>query len=454
LNLPGRKIAGKMAPWVVAAVCALQAAMAATSGLGFWRPVDDALRLPVQMPLEIDWISAVVLAAVALASAAANIVGSNGDSRRRINLGSLTLMLMTGMDGAVMVRDLFSLYVFLEITAVASFILIAMEKDAGALEGAFKYVILSGLATAAMLAANALIFMRAGSLRFADIGVTLSSGDAAVQTALVLYVAAFCVKAGVVPFHGWLPGAYSASPDAVSVLLAGVVTKVAGAFAVIRLAGGLFAGLAAPGAAFMALGAFSIVVGAFAAIGQTDMKRMLAYSSISQIGYIILAAGLGTPLAIAGAVLHFFNHSVFKSLLFVNAAAVREQTGTTDMNSLGGLAEKMKVTGVTSAVGFLSTAGIPPFSGFWSKLLIIMALAAERQWFYASLALLMSVVTLAYFLIMQRKVFFGKLREGLEGIKEARAPITGVAVALAGISTAVGVLFPVAMVLMRRYGII
>jgi len=238
------------------------------------------------------------------------------------------------------------------------------------------------------------------------------------------------------------------------VLLAGIVTKVAGVYAVIRLESGVFAGLAAPGRAFMILGVFSILVGAFAAIGQKSMKRMLAYSSISQIGYIILAAGLGTPLALAGALLHFFNHATFKSLLFVNAAAVREQCGTDDMEKLGGLSEKMKVTGWTSVIGFLSTAGIPPLSGFWSKLLIIMALAGSGHWAYAALALLASVVTLAYFLILQRKVFFGKLREGLEGIRESRVSLRAVSVTLAALTAAVGVLFPVVLVIMHNHGLV
>jgi len=257
-----------------------------------------------------------------------------------------------------------------------------------------------------------------------------------------------------VPFHGWLPGAYSAAPDPVSVLLAGIVTKVAGVYVIIRMMSGLFSGLAAPGRAFMVLGALSIVVGAFGAIAQKNMKRMLAYSSISQIGYIILAAGLGTPLALIGALLHFFNHAVFKSLLFVNAATVQEQAGSTDLDKLGGLAEKMKVTGWTSVAGFLSTAGVPPFSGFWSKLLIIMALCAAGQWFYAALALLMSLVTLGYFLILQRKVFFGMLRDGLEDIREGRPALRNTAITLACVTGLAGILFPVVLFILNNHGLV
>ena len=466
LNLPRRTTGGRLATWVVGAACLIQAFIAVTSGQGFWRCVDHVLTLPVPVSLKVDYISGIILFTIALVAAAANVVGLGSDLRRRQSLGSLTLILMAGMNGVVMVDDLFSLYIFLEITAVSSFILIAMEKKLDALEGAFKYLVLSGLATASMLAANMLIFMRLGSLRFADVaealssgalitsGTLLSSGELTVGVALVLYVAAFCVKAGVAPFHGWLPGAYSSASSSVSVLLAGIVTKVAGVYVVIRLEHSVFAGIAAPGRAFMILGAFSIVIGAFAAIGQKSMKRILAYSSISQVGYIILAAGLGTPLALAGALLHFFNHATFKSLLFVNAASVQEQCGSDNTENLGGLSEKMKVTGWTSVIGFLSTAGIPPLSGFWSKLLIIMALIAAGHWGFAALALLMSVVTLGYFLVLQHKVFFGRLREGLEGIREGRISLISVSLVLAVLTVAAGVLFPVVLVIMHNSGLV
>jgi multicomponent Na+:H+ antiporter subunit D len=238
------------------------------------------------------------------------------------------------------------------------------------------------------------------------------------------------------------------------VLLAGITTKVVGVYVIIRLMSDVFVGLAAPSQAFMLLGAFSIVVGAFAAIGQREMKRMLAFSSISQMGYIILAAGLATPLALIGAVVHFVNHALFKSLLFVNATAVEEQTGTTEFEKLGGLTEKLKVTGWTSVIGLLSTAGIPPLSGFWSKLLIIVALAMAGQWLYAALAVLMSLVTLGYFLILQRKVFFGKLREGFEELHEARGSLVGASLALAGLTTALGLLFPLVLIILSNFGLV
>jgi multicomponent Na+:H+ antiporter subunit D len=246
----------------------------------------------------------------------------------------------------------------------------------------------------------------------------------------------------LVPFHGWLPDAYSSAPAGVSILLAGIVTKATGVYTLIRLTTAVFGFSAPVKSILLFVGAISIIIGALAALGQKDFKRMLAYSSISQIGYIIIGLGTGTPLGIVGAVFHLFNHAVFKSLLFVNSAAVEEQTGTRDMDKMGGLSDKMPVTGATSVVAFCSTAGIPPFSGFWSKLIIFMALWQVGLYTYAAIAMLASVITIAYFLSMQRRVFWGKLAEGFEQLKEANLAFTIPAILLALITVGVGVCFP------------
>jgi multicomponent Na+:H+ antiporter subunit D len=180
---------------------------------------------------------------------------------------------------------------------------------------------------------------------------------------------------------------------------------------------------------------------------------MLAYSSISQVGYIIIGAACATPLGLLGAFLHFFNHATFKSLLFVNSAAVEMQTGTRNLDKLQGLASKMKITGGTSAVGFLSTAGIPPLSGFWSKVIIIVALWQVGYYSYAVIALLASILTLAYFLILQRKVFFGKPSADTENIKEANIGISFSALLLATIIIAVGIGFPFVLIFLRLKGL-
>jgi multicomponent Na+:H+ antiporter subunit D len=160
------------------------------------------------------------------------------------------------------------------------------------------------------------------------------------------------------------------------------------------------------------------------------------------VGYIILGLGCGTYLGMVGAVLHLFNHCVFKSLLFVNSAALEQRTGTTDMNRMGGLGSLMPVTGTTSVIASLSMAGVPPFSGFWSKLIIVVALWQTGMHAYAAVAVMLSVVTLAYVLILQRKVFFGKVGYGMGDVREASWGLAVPAIVLAAITTGVGLLLP------------
>jgi multicomponent Na+:H+ antiporter subunit D len=356
----------------------------------------------------------------------------------------MMLAIACGMNGVVLVTDIFSLYVFMEITAVASFILIAFFKDIDALEGAFKYIMLSAFATALMLVSISLILLVSGSTGFSDISASLKVSQNAfpIMFAISIFIVGLFIKAGLMPFHGWLPDAYSSAPAPVSVLLAGIVTKTVGVYTLMRLTISVF-GFSGPiQHVFLLVATISIVLAALAAIGQTDFKRMLAYSSISQIGYIILGLGCATPLGIAGAIFHLFNHAIFKSLLFVNAASVESQAGTRDMTKMGGLAAKMPVTGATSILASLSAAGVPPMAGFWSKLMIITALWVSGNRVYAVIAILASVITLGYFLYMQRTVFFGKLNQEFKDIKEAGWGLVFPSIMLGAIILAVGFVFP------------
>ncbi|MDD2752341.1 MAG: proton-conducting transporter membrane subunit, partial [Candidatus Omnitrophica bacterium] len=261
--------------------------------------------------------------------------------------------------------------------------------------------------------------------------------------ALGLFICGFFIKAGLVPFHGWLPDAYSSAPAPVSIFLAGIVTKTTGVYTLIRIFISIFGFSGQSVRILLLVGVVSVVIGAIAAIGQKDFKRMLAYSSISQVGYIILGLGCGSALGLAGAILHIFNHAIFKSLLFVNSAAVEAQTGKTNMEEVSGLGEKMPVTCVTSVLGSLSCAGIPPLAGFWSKLLIILALWISGNYIFAGIAILTSVLTLAYLLSIQRRLFFIKSNaQDNSQIKEAGFGISLASLILAFISVATGIFFP------------
>jgi proton-translocating NADH-quinone oxidoreductase chain N len=459
-NIPARKAGAKIVAGIASAVCVIQMGISATSGSLAWADATEFLNtgLPFGAKLQIDLTGAIALFTIGLVALVSLVINRSTEDRRGFNFANLLMMIVIGMNGIVMVRDIFSLYVFLEITGVTSFIMIAMQKRLDAFEGAFKYLVMSALASVSMLLAIAIVFLTTGGVDYGSLSAYLSASKGALPAQMyvsfILFITGFSIKSGAFPFHGWLPDAYSSAPTPVSVLLSGIVTKTAGIYVIMRLMMDVFGDTGIVGRVFMIIGSASILVGAVAAIGQKNYKRLLAYSSISQLGYITLAAGLGTPLAFAGALLHFFNHAVFKSLLFVNASAVETATGTLDMDAFGGLGYRMPVTAGTSVVGFLSAAGIPPLSGFWSKLLIIIALMQAKAYVFAGIALLGSVLTLCYTLYIQKKVFFGKLKEEWEHIKEARPLNTVPALVLAGITAAVGVLFPLVLLWMQSEGLI
>ncbi|MFA6433137.1 MAG: proton-conducting transporter membrane subunit [Elusimicrobiales bacterium] len=365
----------------------------------------------------------------------------------RVPYYSLILTSVSAMCGIVTTGDFFTLYIFIEVLAVTSFALIACDESAAGLEGAIKYFLLTFPASLLILFGIAFLMLTAGTFSFESIKIIIASGMpvGAVVFAVTLILLGFLIKSGVVPFHAWTPDAYQGSYAPVSAYLAGIVTKISGVYAVIKISMmlRLFEVKAYHTAdLLMFLGMLSIAVGALSALRQKEFKRMLAFSSISQIGYIILAAGMGTPLAILGAIFHLVNHATFKTVLFLNSASLEKSAGTSDMDKLGGMEHAMPWTSWTSIVALLSTAGVPPLSGFWSKLIIIIALWDGGAKAYAVLALLFSAVTLAYFLVMQKKIFFGKPTEASHNAREVRPAMLVPVVAMCLIIAALGVFFP------------
>ncbi|HNT29788.1 MAG TPA: proton-conducting transporter membrane subunit, partial [bacterium] len=212
--------------------------------------------------------------------------------------------------------------------------------------------------------------------------------------------------------------AHPSAPAPVSALLSGVLIKVLGVFALVRVIFTLFHRADVFLDLLALLGILSILLGAVLALAQWDYKRLLAYSSISQVGYIILGIGIGTPLGVMGALLHMLNHGVFKSLLFLNAGAVEYRLGTRDIREMGGLENRMPLTSTSAIFGFLSLAGVPPLNGFWSKLFIILAAIQVGANGYAVIAALASVITLGYALKVMKQAFFGELNTKWENVRE------------------------------------
>ena len=399
----------------------------------------------VNLRLALDGFSLFMLLAVSLVGLAASLFSIDYMEHygAKANYYALYLVMIAGMNGLILAHDLFSVYVFLEVAAVASYALVAFGLGHDELEAAFKYLMLSVVASAFLVAGIAVIFGMTGHLDFAAVAAGLKELNAGpvVAIASAFFLLGFGLKAALIPFHAWLPDAHPSAPAPISAVLSGLLIKVSGVYAMTRIFLNVFGLTPALSTVLMWLGVLSLVVAAFLALGQKDMKRMLAYSSISQVGYVVLGIGIGTPLGIAGGLFHLFNHALAKGLLFLTSGSVQQATGTRDLDAMGGLAKRMPVTAATNLVGSLSIAGVPPLNGFWSKLLIIMALVQARHPVFAVVAVLASVLTLWYYLLIQRKAFFGQLNAKWAAVKEAPFWMTAATVLLAVLCVGIGIFF-------------
>ncbi|MFC1753174.1 complex I subunit 5 family protein [Thermoproteota archaeon] len=383
--------------------------------MGSWPP-------PIGINLVLDGLSSFMLIIISLVSFMATLFSVKYMEMytSKLRYYSLFLIMVAGMNGVVLTGDLFNLFVFLEIASIASYALVGFGCFHEELEASFKYLVLGSVASTFVLLGIAVAYASFGTLNMAHISMLMQgAGMGSVPMfVLALFIVGFGLKAALVPFHAWLPDAHPSAPAPISAMLSGVVIKAIGVYALVRIIFNVFGLTPLLSQVLMILGVISMIVGVFLAVGQWDIKRLFAYHSISQIGYVVLGIGLGTPLGILGGLFHLANHSIFKSLLFLNAGAVEYTTQTRDLKKMGGLREKMPVTSTTSFIASLAIAGIPPFNGFWSKLIIILACVMANRIGFAMWAVLGSIMTLASFLKVQKFGFFGKLPETLKDIRE------------------------------------
>ena len=376
---------------------------------------------PIGIDMRIDALATLLLLVVSIVGLAISLYAV--DYMRRFSARSyfysLFLLMVCGMNGVILAGDLFNLYVFLEVAAIASYSLVAFGCAHEELEASFKYIVLGTLTSALILTGVALVYGITGTLNLGHIAgrIAETGMEAPLLLAFGLFIVGFGFKSALVPFHAWLPDAHPSAPAPVSAMLSGVLIKAIGIYVLARLAFNVFGINDIALSMLRWLGLLSMVVGGLMAVGQKDIKRLFAFSSISQVGFMILGLGLGTPLGIIGGIYHLVNHSMFKSLLFLNAGSVEYATGIRDMNRLGGLNTKLPVTGATSLVGSMSIAGLPPFNGFWSKLIIVLACIESGHYGLATVAVLISIVTLAYQLKVQRLAFFAALPETLKDLR-------------------------------------
>lgn len=334
---------------------------------------------------------------------------------------TLLMLITAGMMGIAVTGDLFNMFVFLEIAAIASYALVAFGVDAEELEASFKYMVMGEIGGLTFLLAIALLYAKTSTLNLADMSVALQLTRNTTFFWLVLgmMVFAFSIKAALVPFHAWLPDAHPAAPAPISSLLSGIFIKVLGLYTIARLVYNVFGLSRATDPLFfnilIGIGLASIAFAGLTALSQKDYKRLLGFSSVSQVGYIMLGFGIGNLYGIAGAIFFILAHALAKGLLFLTSGAVVHRTGTRDIDKLAGLGEKMSTTAWSFRLGALSLIGLPPFVGFFAKLLIIIgALKAGFIWL-AVVAIGLSALTLAYLLKIETSVFMKK------GKIEARA---------------------------------
>jgi len=397
--------------------------------LGNWSPVKD---YAIGIGVEVDGLNAFFALLVSLTTFLSGWYSIKYMSRDEGQdyYYTLYLMLSGGVLGLVLTGDIFNMFVMIEIMTFAAVALTAFRNwSRGGLEAAFKYLVIGSLGSTFTLTGIALLYAQAHTLNMAQLSAVLA-GNLTPTTVLgfALIIAGFGIKSYCVPFHFVAADAYMAAPASVSMLFSGMVNK-AGVYGLIRVTYIIMQsmGLSAMQTLIVTIGTVSMFVGVTMALNQHDFKRLLAFHSISQIGYVLTAVGLCSALGIAGGLYHAMNHTLFKGLLFLCAGAVYYATGRTNLDHMGGLAKKMPQTCIIFLIAAFSISGLPPFNGFVSKWMIYQA-AFEKSTeggigylFVTVVALITSVLTLASFIKVTQSVFFGQSRKELEDVKEAPA---------------------------------
>ncbi len=381
--------------------------------------------------LRVDGLSALMVVVISSIGLLASIYSTRSldehsgegaaESRTRRFYGLLMWFLGTMLWGCV-TNNVIMLYVAIEATTLTSGLLVAFYWDRRALEAGYKYLMLLTIGITFALFGCVLLYASAAAtgrlgganaLLISDIRTVvrfIPSGTAAI--AIAFLVIGFGTKAGIAPFHPWLPDAHAEAPTPISVLLSGVMIKMA-LYALVRTVSIFYPSWPQVTIFLVALGAFTMLFGIILALTQDDLKRLLAYSSVSQMGYVLAGVGVGSYLGCYGGLFHLLNHAICKSLLFMCVGAVIWATGARRISELGGLRTRMPVTSACFFLGALAIAGFPPLNGFWSKLTVYLALAQAGLWWAAIAAIVASILTMAVMVRAGYRVFWGESTEAL-----------------------------------------
>lgn len=357
---------------------------------------------------------------------------------------ALLLWTVAASSGAVLSNNLLVLLIFWEaLTAILFFYVNLGRKKEEASFGASKSFILLALSDAAMFIAIAYIWVRYGTLTMSELRIFV--GDPATTTIYILMMVGAITKAGAMPFHTWIPAAAKGAPTPVMALLPASIDKLLGIYLLVRISLHLFSIGHGLSLLLMIIGAVTIIAAVLMALVQHDLKVLLSYHAISQVGYMVLGIGTGIPVGIAGGIFHMLNHAIYKSLLFLCAGSIEKRAGTTEISKLGGLARAMPITFVTCAVAAFAISGIPPFNGFVSKWMVYEGLVElgarghNSYWIFLVAAMFGSALTLASFVKVLYSGFLGQRPEALKEVKEASWPMAVPMIVLAGLCTFFGV---------------
>ena len=315
---------------------------------------------------------------------------------------AVIMLLTLGLLGISSTGDAFNVFVFLEISSLSTYALIAMGKDRRALTASFQYLIMGTIGATFYLIGVGFLYVMTGTLNMVDLAERLPaiSESSTVRTAFALIVTGICLKLSLFPLHLWLPNAYTYSPSAVTSLLGATATKVA-VYVLIRFVFTIFGesfsfGQEPLAEVLIPLAIIGLLSASTVSIGQMDVKRMLAYSSVAQISYIVLGIAMGTALGLTAALIHLFNHALIKGALFMTLGAVAYRMGSTNIADMQGLAKTMPLTFWAFVLGGLSLIGVPATVGFVSKWYLMLAAFELGWWPVVVVILLGSILAMIY----------------------------------------------------------
>ncbi len=352
----------------------------------------------------------------------------------------LFLLLIVGAIGIVLTGDIFNLFVFFEILCISSYALVAYNKDKEGTEAAIKYLIQGSIGSSLILIGIALLYGFFGTLNMADIASRITSVEPTyLFISLAFLITGFGIEAAVFPLNAWLPDAHSSAPSSISAILSGIAIKT-GVYGIARMIFTIFnAGSILTFIAF--LGLLTLLIGEMSAFRQDDIKRLLAYSSIGQIGLIVFALGIATPPGVFASLFQIVSHTLAKALLFLAAGYMIYKVGSKNITSLNGIGKRMPLTSLAFAIGSFSLIGLPPFAGFMSKLSIVYAaIQVKKPIFLAfiAIALIATVIEAGYFFKIVQNLYFKK-GENIDKITETSGFILIPIIILTGAIIIIGV---------------